>query len=278
MKNFPFLMLLVLLASCSQKPTEIQRKTSLKPSNTLHTDSLKKSFPVRIENSTGEIVISGFRTFKDKLLVDSYFTITLLNIDHYSIFKTIKASNIFEPNELQKEMDSVKGEFLDSAILKSLEFRSIRSNTLYFNAILENPKEGKEIKGRFNLFYRTKKKGILYGWQRDEINNTNHIQDIELPEKLKSIPLGIEVKHSKTNVYAEFNEKDPEKFGKYKWHFETNLRSPNENLKIIEFGTYLRKGNKWEFAFIYDRPFNSEEFAKWYSCDDAILKKGGNSF
>lgn len=39
---------------------------------------------------------------------------------------------------------------------------------------MENPVEGKEILGRFNLLYQTKKKGKVYGWITDEIKETQH--------------------------------------------------------------------------------------------------------
>jgi hypothetical protein len=70
--------------------------------------------------------------------------------------------------------DTVNSDYLNSAIIKNVEFDFVRANTLYFNAILENPIDGKEIIGRFNLFYRTKKKGIVYGWITDEIKETLH--------------------------------------------------------------------------------------------------------
>ncbi|WP_027418199.1 hypothetical protein [Crocinitomix catalasitica] len=75
-------------------------------------------------------------------------------------------------------------------------------------------------------------------------------------------------------VYTELNEKDPEKRGKYKWHYETTVKSTNEDLTIIEFGAYLLMNGNWEKTSIYDRPFNSEEFAKWYSCPNGELEKG----
>ena len=99
-------------------------------------------------------------------------------------------------------------------------------------------------------------------------------KDTALPEMLRNIPIGIEVNHSKEIVYAEFNEKDPEKRGKYKWHYETTVKSTIEDLTIIEFGAYIWANKIWSQKTIYDRPFNKEEFAKWYSCSDGELIKG----
>lgn len=99
-------------------------------------------------------------------------------------------------------------------------------------------------------------------------------KDTTLPEILRNIPTGIEVSHSKKNVYAIQNKKDPEKYGKYKWHFETTVSSINDDLTIIEFGAYLWDGNEWVSRSIYNRPFNQNEFSKWYSCENALIKKG----
>lgn len=99
-------------------------------------------------------------------------------------------------------------------------------------------------------------------------------KDVQLPEKLKNITTGIEVTHSKNNVYAIPNKKDIDKYGKYKWHYETTVSATNENLTIVEFGAYVWSGNKWVFNTIYNRPFNKEEFSKWYSCENAFIEKG----
>ena len=106
--------------------------------------------------------------------------------------------------------------------------------------------------------------------------SSNH-SEYSLPDKLAKIPTGIEVTHSKTIVYAISNEKDPEKYGQYKWHYETTVTPTNEDLTITEFGAYLWDGKEWVFRSIYGRPFNSEEFSKWYSCDSAHIKKGKSS-
>ncbi len=98
--------------------------------------------------------------------------------------------------------------------------------------------------------------------------------DNQLPKTLENIPLGIIVEHSKTKVYASLNNKDPEKYGKYLWHFETSISTIKEDLIIIEFGAFIWDGKEWVFGSIYNRPFNSEEFAKWYSCENALIEKG----
>ncbi|UKN03740.1 hypothetical protein K6119_09575 [Paracrocinitomix mangrovi] len=94
------------------------------------------------------------------------------------------------------------------------------------------------------------------------------------PDKLTSIPDGITVKHSKEYVYAEPNMEDPERYGKYKWHFTTSVSSQKGDLQVIEFGAYFWEDEQWKFTSIYDRPYNAEEFERWYSCPNGMLISG----
>ncbi|MFT5823952.1 MAG: hypothetical protein ACI8ZM_005218 [Crocinitomix sp.] len=93
------------------------------------------------------------------------------------------------------------------------------------------------------------------------------------PEKIKELPLGMEVLHNPEEVYATVNTKDPEKWGAYQLQFTTSVKAISEDLEIIEFGGYIWENEQWEFRSIYDRPFNTEEFNKWYGCENGILKK-----
>jgi hypothetical protein len=173
------ILILIFLVSCSNK-TENKVDESdteeIKPvvSNQILSDSTRTSFPVQIGNDKGSVKIVGVRAFKDEELSSSDFIISLNDIANFSITKRIDKSVLIDSNETVLLKDSLKGDFLKSAIIKTIEFDFVRSNTLYFNAILENPLEGKEIIGRFNLFYRTKKKGVIYGWITDEIKETLH--------------------------------------------------------------------------------------------------------
>jgi len=94
------------------------------------------------------------------------------------------------------------------------------------------------------------------------------------PAKIDTLSIGIEVNHSPSYVYATENTKDPEKRGKYQLQHATSVKSINEELVIVEFGGYVWYNNEWVLKTIYDRPFNKEEFTKWYKCENGILKKG----
>ncbi len=141
-------------------------------SNKIITDTLNYSFPMGIGNDKGSVKVVGIRTYEDEKLASSYFIISLTDFKNYSVFKKIDKSILIDSNEIVLLKDTFNSDYLNLAIIKDVEFNFVRSNTLYFNAILENPIAKKEIIGRFSLFYRTKKKGIISGWITDEINET----------------------------------------------------------------------------------------------------------
>lgn len=170
---------LAFLVSCSNKSENNRIDSEIKESKPIEsdkilTDTLDSSFPVQVGNDKGLVKVVGIRTYEGKKLTDSDFVISLNDITNYSISKKIDKSILIDSNTTVNYKDSVNSDYLNSAILKNVEFDFVRANTLYFNAILENAVDGKEIIGRFNLFYRTKKKGIVYGWFTDEIKETLH--------------------------------------------------------------------------------------------------------
>jgi hypothetical protein len=93
----------------------------------------------------------------------------------------------------------------------------------------------------------------------------------EVPGKLKDIPDGIEVKHSPDLVFALRNDKDT---NMYYWNHETSVKSTNEDLEIVEFGSYSWVLDHWEFGTVTGKPFTQKDFEDWYGCKDGILKKG----
>lgn len=168
------ILILVFLASCSNNPENRLIESvgkELKPvaSNEIIVDTLHSSFPVQIGNDNGSVNVVGIRTYENQQLTGSDFVISLNDIPSYSMIKRIDKTVLIDSNETVLLKDTVNSDYLNSAIIKNVEFDFVRANTLYFNAILENPIDGKEIIGRFNLFYRTKKKGMVYGWITDEI-------------------------------------------------------------------------------------------------------------
>jgi hypothetical protein len=101
--------------------------------------------------------------------------------------------------------------------------------------------------------------------------NNQAVVSSQLPAKISDIPIGIEVKHNKQRVLATINQKHSEK---YVWKYETSVKAIRQDLKIIEFGGFIKESGKWIEKNITSRPFNSQEFEEWYNCRAAIAKKG----
>lgn len=108
----------------------------------------------------------------------------------------------------------------------------------------------------------------------DNLEHSNDGIKSNLPPKIDSLTIGLKVIHSPSTVFATINQKDPEKRGQYQLQHSTSVEALKEDLEIVEFGAYVWENNQWVLKTIYDRPFNKEEFIKWYKCEKGILKKG----
>lgn len=94
------------------------------------------------------------------------------------------------------------------------------------------------------------------------------------PENIKHLSNELIVTHSTDTVYATLNTKDPEKRGKYQLKHSTGVRCDFGDVQIEEFGGCLLVGDEWVLKSIYDRPFNADEFSRWYDCPNGLMKKG----
>jgi hypothetical protein len=91
-----------------------------------------------------------------------------------------------------------------------------------------------------------------------------------LPDRIKDLPIGFEVRHNPDTVYAE---PDPEGKFKYIWKMETSVKSLIMDLEITEFGAYNLIGNKWLLANYTGKAFTKSDFMDWYSCSVGVIKK-----
>lgn len=108
------------------KPTEAKQIEE----NKITQDTLTSSFPVRIGNDTGVMKIAGLKTFENKELINSKFNISLTKIQGISVFKEVDKEILINSNERVHLKDTINRDYLDNAILKSIEFNFARGNTL----------------------------------------------------------------------------------------------------------------------------------------------------
>jgi hypothetical protein len=95
-------------------------------------------------------------------------------------------------------------------------------------------------------------------------------KDTDMPPELANIPNGIEVGHNPQTVSAVYNDKD----SMYYWVYKTSVKPINEDIEIVQFGSYGWAGDHWEFGTVTGKPFEPKDFADWYKCKDAKMKKG----
>ncbi|MEM6853786.1 MAG: hypothetical protein AAF593_05190 [Planctomycetota bacterium] len=89
--------------------------------------------------------------------------------------------------------------------------------------------------------------------------------------EIRKLPIGLEVSHNPHPVYAM--EKGRSGFA-YTWLYQTKVKATEKPLQIVEFGAFIRDGNRWVFGNYTGKPFTPEDFADWYSCQDANLELG----
>lgn len=94
------------------------------------------------------------------------------------------------------------------------------------------------------------------------------------PKKLQNLETGLKVTHSADTIFAAINTKDPEQKGRYQLQFTTTVESIDEDLEIVEFAAYFWENEKWVFKSMFDRPFNKNEFDKWYNSENGQILLG----
>lgn len=174
MKLIIQIIMLLFLISCSKKIDNKTIETQTKDEQpvsiiTTHIDTLQTDYPMKIANDKGVIAITAVKTYKDKKLSASNFTISLKDIPNHSFSEEIDANLIIEVNKDEFLQDSLTSKYINSVILKEVIYQSVRSNSLYFKGVLEDPIAEKEIIGRFAVFYPERAEGRLYGWITDEV-------------------------------------------------------------------------------------------------------------
>jgi hypothetical protein len=92
----------------------------------------------------------------------------------------------------------------------------------------------------------------------------------QMPPELEKIPNGIEVGHNPQTVSAVYNDKD----SMYYWVYKTTVKPVHEDIEITQFGSYYWAGDHWQFGTVTGKPFDAKDFADWYKCKDAKMKKG----
>jgi uncharacterized protein (TIGR03067 family) len=93
-------------------------------------------------------------------------------------------------------------------------------------------------------------------------------------EELDKLPDGIKVVHEPNVALATLTGKSERRL-KYTWWYKTTVSARTGDVTILEFGALSWQDDQWVAgATITGKPYTANEFADWYKCPKAALKKG----
>jgi len=94
------------------------------------------------------------------------------------------------------------------------------------------------------------------------------------PQEFDKLPEGIKVVHEPKTALATLTGKS-ERRAKYTWWYKTSVSATDGDVTVIEFGAFAWKDGKWVNGGTFTgKPYSTDEFAEWYKCPKAVLKKG----
>ncbi len=168
-RNAIFFFVMFIMFSCQSEPKTEETTTQAKAEQpTSPRDTTIQQYPERIGNEMVTIEVMNMPPVTENEK-GRHWKIRMEREGKTELSIDVTPYVLFELNQTVLFKNAANVDFTDGAIIQEIEYKSVRSNTLYFSAILENPTEGKEVKGRFNLFYSTNRKGEIYGWITDEV-------------------------------------------------------------------------------------------------------------
>jgi hypothetical protein len=93
-------------------------------------------------------------------------------------------------------------------------------------------------------------------------------------KELEKLPKGIKVVHDPKTALATLTGRS-ERRAKYTWWYKTTVIAIDSDVTIVEFGAFAWMNGKWINGGTFTgKPYSAKEFAEWYQCPKAVLKKG----
>lgn len=111
--------------------------------------------------------------------------------------------------------------------------------------------------------------GAQTGIQADEADKPK----FATPEDLDKLPVGLKVVHEPKEALATLTGKSTRR-AKYTWWYKTTVSAKDSEVRIVEFGALVWRGDRWGAVKFPAKPFTAEQFAEWFKCPKAILKVG----
>lgn len=166
LKHIVFFIIIIQYICCieSKKETIKDKYTSVPVAKAV--DTVLTTYRFKIVNDTA---ILNIQKINEDL--KNHFILHLNYRGKNVLTKRLDKANIIEENQSRMFLDSINNDYTAKSNIKDIEFLFTRGSTLYFKCTLENNLEKKKIHGRFNLFYKSDRRGLVYGWITDEVNN-----------------------------------------------------------------------------------------------------------
>lgn len=140
--------------------------------------------PSTIKEINQESKIDTLISEKEILMYNEIYTLKIIeyrlndsdmfkenNIQNKTDILLIKAGEQIFSKQISKETfkDSLPSDFLSKSILGRIEYKSVRTNRLYFNTAMAIPETDQVYKFEFAIFYKTNQLGRLDFWPESEV-------------------------------------------------------------------------------------------------------------
>ncbi len=148
---------------CDQTKKTKKQTTHEIPSQ-VQVDTILNTYRFKIVNDTATLGIKKIvLNSKNKFILDLDYR------DSKILVQELSKKDVIDENKTRFFLDTLTNDYTNQAALNDIKFKYTRGSTLYFEAILIDTIQKNKIFGRFNLFYKTQRKGDVYGWITDEV-------------------------------------------------------------------------------------------------------------
>lgn len=181
----PFLLSVLLIFITCGKPE--RKNTTTIPKSSSKDVIEKKYLPIDIDTTEKVIRLSMYNEpyslkikrycLNDSSVINEAGIKGALNISHNYAFRIIlvKANKVVLSKQVNKETfkDSLNAQLYTAELLRNVQYDFVRTNRLYFKAMITNPQTNQNDEIQFAVFYKTNRIGELNFW-RGMIDNASH--------------------------------------------------------------------------------------------------------
>jgi hypothetical protein len=135
-------------------------------------DTITKKQKIQIENIFYELTIKSYCLNDSSISRKSDYDKSKVVYHDYKteIILTIKSDTVLISNVTKETFsDSLSGDFYKYTVLTDVEYAFVRSNRIYFKALLNVSGSDWVVESEFAIFFRTNKKGQINYWNFKDV-------------------------------------------------------------------------------------------------------------